>query len=78
LGKIARAGMCPRTSLRRIYCSVGACPEPFGSGLVSDVKAKYLSPCFPFRVSFDPEDLRIEGNPFRMNPSPPPPAGFST
>jgi|GEM_PF-3017802 len=22
----------------------------------------------PFRVSFDPEDLRIEGNPFRMNP----------
>jgi len=20
------------------------------------------------RVSFDPEDLRIEGNPFRMNP----------
>ncbi len=30
----------------------------------------YLSPCFPFRVSFDPEDLRIEGNPFRVNPSP--------
>jgi hypothetical protein len=26
-----------------------------------------LSPCFPFRVSFDPEDLRIKGNPF---PSP--------
>jgi len=23
----------------------------------------------PFRVSFDPEDLRIEGNPFRMNPA---------
>jgi hypothetical protein len=21
-------------------------------------------------VSFDPEDLRIEGNPFRVNPSP--------
>jgi hypothetical protein len=30
-----------------------------------------LTPCFPFRVSFDPEDLRIEGNPFRVNPSPP-------
>ena len=38
----------------------------------------------PFRVSFDPEDLRIEGNPFpstlslrtkcRMNPNPRPPA----
>jgi len=39
-------------------------------------------PLLPFRVSFDPEDLpstprlwrgtkcRIEGNPFRMNPSP--------
>jgi hypothetical protein len=26
----------------------------------------------PFRVSFDPEDLRIEGNPFRMNPHPEP------
>jgi len=24
----------------------------------------------PFRVSFDPEDLRIEGNPFRVNPHP--------
>jgi hypothetical protein len=30
----------------------------------------YLTPYFPFRVSFDPEDLRIEGNPFRVNPSP--------
>ena len=31
----------------------------------------YLSPFrFPFRVSFNPEDLRIEGNPFRVNPSP--------
>jgi len=28
------------------------------------------SPPVPFRVSFDPEDLRIEGNPFRVNPSP--------
>ena len=27
-------------------------------------------PLVPFRVSFDPEDLRIEGNPFRVNPSP--------
>jgi len=26
------------------------------------------TPCIPFRVSFDPEDLRIEGNPFRVNP----------
>ncbi|MGB2988855.1 MAG: hypothetical protein WBC98_02755 [Candidatus Zixiibacteriota bacterium] len=25
---------------------------------------------FSFRVSFDPEDLRIEGNPFRVNPYP--------
>jgi len=29
-----------------------------------------LTPLVPFRVSFDPEDLRIEGNPFRVNPSP--------
>jgi hypothetical protein len=31
------------------------------------VASLYLTPCFPFRVSFDPEDLRIEGNPFRVN-----------
>jgi hypothetical protein len=29
---------------------------------------EHVTPCFPFRVSFDPEDLRIEGNPFRVNP----------
>jgi hypothetical protein len=36
-----------------------------------DEMNSYLSPFrFPFRVSFNPEDLRIEGNPVRVNPSP--------
>jgi hypothetical protein len=27
-------------------------------------RSMYLSPFVPFRMSFDPEDLRIKGNPF--------------
>ncbi len=39
--------------------------------VVTDAElASPLPLVFPFRVSFDPEDLRIEGNPFRVSPSP--------